>query len=206
MLTFEEWRHTYADVFETDDAARAAWTAASNKGYSAGVQDTRELLAAHSAGAQEPVRWEIREQYDDGNWSAWMICSKVSADHYKQFPNKEIRPLYTHPQPMTQTDAARDVLAERARQVNVEGWTAQHDDEHDPGDLCAAGSAYALAASDKLNPHSQGDGDYGRNVPDMWPENWHTDWWKLTTPRRDLIKAAALILAEIERLDRSKGE
>ena len=52
MLTFEEWRHTYADIFETDDAARAAWTAASNKGYSAGVQDTRELLAAHSAGAQ----------------------------------------------------------------------------------------------------------------------------------------------------------
>lgn len=55
MLTFEEWRHTYADVFETDDAARAAWTAASNKGYSAGVQDTRELLTAHNAGAQGEI-------------------------------------------------------------------------------------------------------------------------------------------------------
>ncbi|CAB3644426.1 hypothetical protein [Trinickia soli] len=63
MLTFEEWRHTYADVFETDDAARAAWTAASNKGYSAGTQDTRELLAAHSAGAQgvlhTPQGWRL---------------------------------------------------------------------------------------------------------------------------------------------------
>lgn len=51
MLTFEEWRHTYADVFETDDAARAAWTAACNRGYRTGMQDTRALLAAHSAGA-----------------------------------------------------------------------------------------------------------------------------------------------------------
>lgn len=28
------------------------------------------------------------------------------------------------------------------------------------------------------------------------------EWWKPTNRRRDLVKAAALILAEIERLDR----
>lgn len=49
MLTFEEWRHTYADAFETDDAVRAAWIAAYNRGYRAGIQDTRELLAASAS-------------------------------------------------------------------------------------------------------------------------------------------------------------
>lgn len=65
MLTFEEWRHTYADVFETDDAARAAWTAASNNGYRAGVRDTRELLASHSAGARADITPRFQEIWSD---------------------------------------------------------------------------------------------------------------------------------------------
>jgi hypothetical protein len=35
----------------------------------------------------------------------------------------------------------------------------------------------------------------------IWP--WDRKWWKPTDRRRDLVKAAALILAEIERLDRA---
>ena len=31
---------------------------------------------------------------------------------------------------------------------------------------------------------------------------WSKDWWKPKDKRRDLIRAAALIVAEIERLDR----
>jgi len=104
--------------------------------------------------------------------------------------------------PQTATDAARDVLAERQRQVSVEGWTADHDDELDGGEIAAAAAAYALRAADNLHPQSNGDGDYADGTPpDMWP--WHEDWWKPATPRRDLVKAGALILAEIERLDRA---
>ena len=33
-----------------------------------------------------------------------------------------------------------------------------------------------------------------------WP--WSLDWWKPKDPRRDLVRAGALIVAEIERLDR----
>ncbi|BCP56230.1 hypothetical protein K32_48470 [Kaistia sp. 32K] len=109
--------------------------------------------------------------------------------------------------------AARDVLIERQRQVAAEGWSPEHDDEHDGGELAAAGAAYALHAADHLNPYSQGDG--GDEAPNCWP--WHDAvagrgegpeatkpaWWKPGTPRRDLIKAAALILAEIERMDRA---
>lgn len=110
--------------------------------------------------------------------------------------------------------AARDVLAERQRQITAEGWTPDHDAEHDGGELAAAGAAYALHAADHLHPYSQGDG--GDEAPDCWP--WHNEvagrgegpvrtepaWWKPGAPRRNLIKAGALILAEIERLDRAE--
>ena len=41
--------------------------------------------------------------------------------------------------------AALDVLAERKRQVAVEGFTPEHDMAHAPGDLAAAGAAYCHA-------------------------------------------------------------
>lgn len=92
-----------------------------------------------------------------------------------------------------------DVMGERVRQITVEGWTPEHDDqEHDDGDLAAAAASYALHAADMLNPYSQGDGK--DLVPDFW--QFGLRWWKPTEPRRDLVKAGALILAEIERLDR----
>lgn len=94
--------------------------------------------------------------------------------------------------------AAIDVLSERERQVASEGWTHQHDDEHDPGDLACAGAAYALSAGDAIHPMSQGDGRCQQ--PLFWP--WDAKWWKPKTPRQDLVRAAALIIAEIERIDR----
>lgn len=102
-----------------------------------------------------------------------------------------------------QTKAARDVLAERQRQIEAEGWTPEYDDrEHDQGDLSAAACAYAIAAADELHPLSQGDGGFSEKPPPVWP--WDEGWWKPGDPRRMLVKAAALILAEIERLDRSE--
>ncbi|MEY5098664.1 MAG: hypothetical protein RJA36_1383 [Pseudomonadota bacterium] len=99
------------------------------------------------------------------------------------------------------SQAALDVLAERRRQIEREGWTPEHDDEHDSGQLAAAGSAYALAAADHLHPLSQGDGCYDVHATPMaWPQDWE---FKPDTPRRMLVKAAALLLAEIERLDRA---
>ena len=94
-----------------------------------------------------------------------------------------------------------EVAAERARQIEIEGWTHTHDDNHDFGELAAAGSAYALCAADQLHPGSQGDGDFHRGaLPVMWP--WDSTWWKPKGPRRDLVRAAALIVAEVEKLDR----
>ncbi|AZO67644.1 hypothetical protein [Mesorhizobium sp. M6A.T.Cr.TU.016.01.1.1] len=94
------------------------------------------------------------------------------------------------------SDAARDVIAERRRQIEVEGWTTEHDDKcHNDGDMADAGACYALAAH---VPSGLQTGS--RLIQNHWP--WVFSWWKPGTPRRMLVKAAALIIAEIERLDR----
>ncbi|UVJ42538.1 hypothetical protein NVV94_18160 [Pseudomonas sp. LS1212] len=90
--------------------------------------------------------------------------------------------------------AGRDVLAERRRQIRDKGWTADHDDGHADGKLAAAAASYALRAA----------GARHGDVSDFWP--WRCSQLKQSDPRRMLVKAGALILAEIERLDRSKEQ
>lgn len=103
------------------------------------------------------------------------------------------------------TKAAVDVLAERQRQIKSEGFTPEHDDLHAEGQLARAAAAYAVAAdtaayeADKSRP--AWNESYIAGVARMWPWNWAL--WKPTNKRRDLVKAAALLLAEIERVDRT---
>ena len=90
--------------------------------------------------------------------------------------------------------AARDIVLERMRQITVEGWLPSHDDQHAVGELAAAAACYITNVCEGGDPEGEGRPPFG------WP--WSHDWWKPTNPRRDLVKAGALILAEIERLDR----
>lgn len=93
--------------------------------------------------------------------------------------------------------AAVDVVAERRRQVAEEQWDTAHDDAHREGDLARAAAAYVLqdVGVPALIPCIAAlDGQ------PLWP--WHPTWWKPRDRRRNLLRAAALLLAEIERLDR----
>lgn len=94
------------------------------------------------------------------------------------------------------TAAARDVFSERHRQVAAEGWTVVHDNSHQNGQLARAAACYAVSGSS-----DQSDQTAALLVSLAWP--WDENWWKPTSKRRDLVKAGALILAEIERLDRA---
>ena len=58
--------------------------------------------------------------------------------------------------------------------------------------MAAAAACYALHTEPVGNV-----GDYLR----FWP--WAAEWWKPGLRRRNLVKAGALILAELERLDRA---
>ena len=89
-----------------------------------------------------------------------------------------------------------EVAAERERQVSVEGWSQDHDDAHADYELALAAAAYALEAASWRPP----PGDEAIITERIWP--WDASWWKPKDPRRDLVRAAALIVAEIERLDR----
>lgn len=92
------------------------------------------------------------------------------------------------------TKAVIDVLAERVRQIDNEGWTLGHDDHHGGGVMAAAAGCYALFSDSYPN---------AGQPPPMWP--WEPKWWKPKDYRRDLVRAAALLMAEIERLDRVAG-
>ncbi len=110
--------------------------------------------------------------------------------------------LYTRPPAPEAVEldaAARDVLAERRRQQEVEGWTPEHDDEHLSGEISALAAFYAMPpAARDWDASSTG---YGETLGEaMLPPDWLA---KPGERREELKKAGALILAEIERLDRA---
>lgn len=85
------------------------------------------------------------------------------------------------------------IEAERHRQVEQEGWTPEHDDEHRGGEMAAAAAAYAFSAA-------TADRYYAADPVGFWP--WDMTWWKPRTPVEDLVRAGALIAAEIDRIER----
>lgn len=105
-----------------------------------------------------------------------------------------------------QADAVRDVLAERQRQVSVEGMTDDGDDKYHYFELPIAATCYALAAE----PFVWMDMEKGEKsirmpaCPPIWP--WSPSWWKPRSRRENLVRAGALIIAEIERIDRAAAK
>ena len=99
-------------------------------------------------------------------------------------------------------DVIEEITAERRRQKMVEGWTLEHDDEHAQGEMARAAGVYALMTTDLGREATYVHGRWIDLLDQYRP--WDRSWWKPTTPRRNLIKAAALIVAEIERLDRAE--
>ena len=88
-----------------------------------------------------------------------------------------------------------EVAAERLRQQTSEGWTPEHDDTHDAGQMAGAAACYSLTAIEHSGPNA--------TIDFHWP--WSRSWWKPKDKRNNLVRAAALLVAEIERLDRAKA-
>jgi hypothetical protein len=93
------------------------------------------------------------------------------------------------------TDGAALIAAERKRQIESEKWTAEHDDEHDAGQMVEAAVTYALEAT------YDGPALKGTWFKKYWP--WDDESFKPKNPPQDLIRAGALIAAEIDRLQRA---
>ena len=90
------------------------------------------------------------------------------------------------------------ITEERQRQIEAEAWSSEHDDKHTAGELADAASCYAAQPMDDFHDHETW-------MPMGWP--WESKWWKPSKYRmKDLIKAGALIAAEIDRLQRREYE
>ena len=90
-------------------------------------------------------------------------------------------------------EAAVDVLKERVRQVEEEGCSAEGDDAFTDYQLPRAAICYAIKAA----------GLPSHRATLYWP--FPAPAFKPTERRANLVKAAALLLAEIERLDRAES-
>jgi len=95
------------------------------------------------------------------------------------------------------TSAIKMIEQERKRQKRVHRWSKRHDDSHDRGELAMAAAAYAM-------PRSERGGAGTDHPPPIWP--WQEDYWrpKRNDRIRELVKAGALLVAEIERLKRAE--
>ena len=98
-------------------------------------------------------------------------------------------------------DVVGEIAAERQRQIEDECFTHAMDDCYTEGELSAAASAYAFRA--RCDMAKQLD---HISIPHLWPSDWLREWWKPTSARRNLVKAAAMIVAEIERIDRAAAK
>ena len=96
------------------------------------------------------------------------------------------------------------IAGERARQISGEGYTAEHDDKHALGELPDAAAAYAKVASAQMRGASAEEFPaFMMTFEGEWP--WEEEAWKPSDdPIKNLVKAGALIAAEIDRLLRAK--
>lgn len=175
----------------------AAFAAVEPEASETGTTMTDAKLDEHITAVQNSlgIYWFIP---DDSERYLWRT---INTDQQRRFAHALVtRVLAQH----IGSDAARDVLGERRRQIDVKGFSADRDDMYDPGFLVSAAAAYLLYAADALNPFSQGDGGFSEEPPAIW--SFGRTWWKPVCPRSAMKKAAALVIAEMERLDRDPGD
>ena len=83
------------------------------------------------------------------------------------------------------------IAIERQRQIEEEGWTPKHDAQHTMAQLRFAAMCYTSPCATSSSMR--------KNVPPDWP--WDKKWWKPSkSDVRNLVKAGALIAAEIDRI------
>ena len=92
--------------------------------------------------------------------------------------------------PPDPNDGAALISAERSRQMKEEGWSSSHDDQWRNGELATVAVCYVL------------NDTFGV----WWPTSWDKKWWKPKDKIRNLVRAGALIAAEIDRLQKLADE
>lgn len=98
--------------------------------------------------------------------------------------------------------AFSDIKKERLRQIK-KGFSQKHDDEcENTSNLIKAASCYAVGEKLQVMRGFRTGAffDSEPNIVNFWP--WENSSWKPKNTRKNLVKAAALIVAAIEQIDR----
>lgn len=167
-----------------------------------------------NAGAEEPLIDYVTQDGDDKN-AHDMLVHTLEGDHTASPGDWIIRGVAGEFYPCKPaifaatyeaadapaTSGAERIAAERRRQIEEEGWDANHDDNtHGDYALAAAGACYALYP-DEVFSQPLGDGQPEPAWP--WPDD---DKRGIHPPLRRLEIAGALIAAEIDRMLRAESE
>jgi hypothetical protein len=155
----------------------------------------------------ELARWRINSmaarqffaEFPDARDALVYVRARASGDFAEDFdmPLPELRDMMRRRRAVAPalSPAVADVLAERRRQIEEEGFTPERDDRYPDCEIACAAACY-LAFTLSYPP-----GDPVRH----WP--WAKEWWKPSEDRRrNLVKGVALGLAEIERHDRAAAK
>jgi hypothetical protein len=171
-------------------------------------------VACHDAesGWTEPFALPVKWVKADSGFEGWLHAETDLS--VQQHVGDEVHIHHWMPLPGVNPFCGVDLIAaERARQVSQEGWSPEHDDWHDIGELASAAACY-LVAGDCIANASRMNPDYHCTAESVreeiisgafthlgWP--WAEEWLKIDAdPIRSLVKAGALIAAEIDRLQR----
>lgn len=121
----------------------------------------------------------------------WLLATGGAAIAHKPDASQAFTPLPPpSPEEVDRFRIANELLRERNRQITGEGYSLTHDDNHVHGELAQAAAAYASLGARQWADAAQ-----------CWP--WIGEMNTDHLPREALVIAGALILAEIERLDRA---
>ncbi|HEL4234667.1 TPA: hypothetical protein UM516_000933 [Stenotrophomonas maltophilia] len=171
-------------------------------------KDMAAALAARQPVGHEPTR--LSSQTVDGELSVASAIDQV----LELFPSsgraalQTLAGLFTHPTiyryaapPAQSVDLGTGIKAiasERERQLCIEGFSRDSDEQYREGELARAATAYVQLAAMDLQVGSRKH-IASQEPPFFWP--WAQEWWKPVDARRDLVRAGALIAAQIDLID-----
>lgn len=139
--------------------------------------------------------------YDDPRRPAYDLCGChcVFPTEQDQESGDEAHPSMPHGRSGERQPTGYDLIAdERERQQTKEGYTHDHDDQHQLGELGQAAHCYWLLGAGSLGNDDQSEVE----APEGWP--WEPEDWNPKTRLRNLVRAGALFQAEIDRLCRTR--
>ncbi len=118
---------------------------------------------------------------------------------YQQMADEMAKSLAAPPaQAVDLGTGVKAIAAERERQLQTEGFTRDGDQQYRRGELAKAATAYVQLAAMDLEAGTRNHIAW-HGPAAVWP--WAPEWWKPVDARRDLVRAGALIAAQIDLID-----